>query len=314
MTATIAPRTLTYPGHDAVRRPRMLRNTLTMAWRAMLRIRREPELATDAIFIPVLFTLMFTYLFGGALAGSPREYLRFLLPGTLVLTVLLITVTAGVSLNADRARGTLDRYRSMPVWQPSVVVGGLVGDIARYVLATCLVLGMGLLMGYRPPGGAGGAVLAVALILVFAFSVSWIWTALGLALRSAQAVTVLSFAVQLPLTFASNVFVSPATLPGWLRAFVNVNPVSHLVTAERALMDGTPAASQVGWVLLASAALIAIFGPLTMHLYRRNLAGYAGPPRGGYPAGYFPFYRYIPPRATWRADGLLPDWVSFLGL
>jgi len=273
MTATIEPRTLTRQGHDAGRRPRMVRNTLTMAWRAMLRIRREPELATDAIFIPVLFTLMFTYLFGGALAGSPREYLRFLLPGTLVLTVLLITVTAGVSLNTDRARGTLDRYRSMPVWQPAVVVGGLVGDIARYVLATCLVLGMGLLMGYRPPGGAGGAVLAVVLILVFAFSVSWIWTALGLALRSAQAVTVLSFAVQLPLTFASNVFVSPATLPGWLRAFVNVNPVSHLVTAERALMDGTPAASQVGWVLLASAALIAVFGPLTMHLYRADLNG-----------------------------------------
>ena len=270
--AAIAPPTISGTGRDAVPRPRMLRNTLTMAWRAILRIRREPELATDAIFIPVLFTLLFTYLFGGALSGSPREYLRFLLPGTLVLTILIISVTAGVSLNTDRARGTLDRYRSMPIWQPSVVVGGLVGDMARYVLTTCLVLGMGLLMGYRPQGGAGGTVLAVALILVFAFSVSWIWTALGLAVRSAQAVTVISFTVQLPLTFASNVFVSPATLPGWLRAFVDVNPVSHLVTAERALMDGTAAAGtiQAGWVLLASAALIAVFGPLTMHLYRRR--------------------------------------------
>ena len=197
MTAVIAPPALTVAGRATVRRPRVLRNTLTMAWRAMLHIRREPELATDAVFIPVLFTLFFTYLFGGALSGSPREYLRFLLPGTLVLTVLLITVTAGVSLNTDRARGTLDRFRSMPIWQPSVVVGGLIGDMARYVLATCLVLGMGLLMGYRPAGGAGGVALAVALILVFAFSVSWIWTALGLALRSAQAVTVISFAVQL---------------------------------------------------------------------------------------------------------------------
>jgi ABC-2 type transport system permease protein len=273
MTAVIAPPALTVASHATVQRPRVLRNTLTMAWRAMLHIRREPELATDAIFIPVLFTLFFTYLFGGALSGSPREYLRFLLPGTLVLTVLLITVTAGVSLNTDRARGTLDRFRSMPIWQPSVVVGGLIGDMARYVLATCLVLGMGLLMGYRPAGGAGGAALAVALILVFAFSVSWIWTALGLALRSAQAVTVISFAVQLPLTFASNVFVNPATLPGWLRAFVDVNPVSHLVTAERALMAGTWAAGQVGWVLLASAALTAVFGPLTMRLYRAGQHG-----------------------------------------
>jgi ABC-2 type transport system permease protein len=271
MTATIAPPALIERGHDAVRRPRMLQNSLTMAWRAGLRIRREPEQAFDAIFIPVLFTLLFTYLFGGALSGSPREYLRFLLPGTLVLTVLLITVTAGLSLNTDRARGTLDRFRSMPIWPPAVVVGGLIGDMGRYVLATCLVLGMGLLMGYRPAGGAGGAMLAVALVLIFAFSVSWIWTALGLALRSAQAVTVISFAVQLPLTFASNVFVSPATMPGWLRAFVNVNPVSHLVTAERALMNGTPAGAQVGWVLLASAVLTATFGPLTMHLYHADL-------------------------------------------
>jgi ABC-2 type transport system permease protein len=274
MTATIiAPRLPTERSRDAARRPRMLRNSLTMAWRATLRIRREPEQALDAIAIPVLFTLLFTYLFGGALSGSPREYLRFLLPGTLVLTILLITVTAGLSLNTDRARGTLDRFRSMPIWQPSVVIGGLIGDMGRYVLATCLVLGMGLLMGYRPAGGAGGVALAVALVLVFAFSVSWIWAALGLALRSAQAVTAISFAVQLPLTFASNVFVSPATMPGWLRAFVNVNPVSHLVTAERALMNGTPAAGQVGWVLLASAVLMAIFGPLTMRLYRADLGG-----------------------------------------
>ena len=159
----------------------------------------------------------------------------------------------------------------MPIWQPSVVIGGLIGDMARYALATCLVLGMGLLMGYRPAGGAGGVVLAVALVLVFAFSVSWIWTALGLALRSAQAVTALSFVVQLPLTFASNVFVSPATMPGWLRAFVDVNPVSHLVTAERTLMSGTATASQVGWVLAASAALLAVFGPLTMFLYRAGV-------------------------------------------
>lgn len=273
MTATIAPRTLTQLDGRQVRRPRMLRNSLTMAWRATVRLRREPEQAFDAIAIPVLFTLLFTYLFGGALSGSPREYLRFLLPGTLVLTVLLITVTAGIALNTDRAQGTLDRFKSMPIWQPSVIVGGLIGDMVRYVLATCLVLGMGLLMGYRPAGGAGGAVLAVALVLVFAFSVSWIWTALGLAVRSAQTVTVLSFTVQLPLTFASNVFVSPASMPGWLRAFVNVNPVSHLVTAERSLMAGTAAVGQVGWVLVASAVLVAVFGPLTMYLYRANPGG-----------------------------------------
>lgn len=269
MTAVAAPDAITArEGHDPVPRPRMLRNSLTMGWRALLRTRREPEQVADAIAIPVLFTLMFTYLFGGALSGSPREYLRFLLPGTLVMSVLLITVSAGLSLNTDRTAGALDRFRSMPVWQPAVIVGGLIGDLGRYLLATFLVLGMGLAMGYRPPGGVGGAAGAVALALVFAFSVSWIWTTLGLVLRSPQSVTILSFAVQFPLTFASNVFVRPATLPGWLRAWVDANPVSHLVTAERALLDGTASSGQVGWVLLVSAALIAVFGPLTMHLYR----------------------------------------------
>lgn len=251
-------------------RTRMLRNSLTLSWRAMLRIRREPEQMTDAIAIPAVFTLLFTYVFGGALSGSPGRYLRFLLPGTLVMAILVITVSAGLSLNTDKDAGTLDRFRSMPIWQPAVVVGGLLGDMGRYVLATCLVLGLGLAMGYRPAGGAGGVAAGVALILIFAFSLSWIWTTLGLLLRSAQTVSVLSFAVQLPLTFASNVFVNPATMPGWLRAWVHVNPVSHLVTAERALMGGAAAGGQVGWVLLASAALTAVFAPLTMRIYRRR--------------------------------------------
>ena len=269
MTMTVsALESITGAGRDRVPRPRVLRNSLTMAWRALLKARHEPELVADAIAIPVLFTLLFTYLFGGALAGSTHQYLRFLLPGTLVMTILLITVSAGLSLNNDRAQGALDRFRSMPVWQPALIIGSLIGDLVRYLLAAALVLGLGLVMGYRPAGGAGGVLLAVALILVFGFSVSWIWTSLGLVLRSAQAVSILSFAVQVPLSFASNVFVDPATLPGWLRAFVNVNPVSHLVTAERALMNGTAAAGQVGWVLLASAGLIAVFGPLTMLLYR----------------------------------------------
>jgi ABC-2 type transport system permease protein len=249
-------------------RPGPLRTSLTMAWRGLLRIRHEPEQMTDAIAIPILFTLLFTYLFGGALAGSTHDYLRSLLPGTLVMSVLLITVNAGLAINTDRTKGTLDRFRSMPIWPPSVIVGGLIADAGRYLLAAALVLGLGAAMGYRPGGGAGGVLLAVALIMVFAFSVSWIWTALGLALRSPQSISVLSFAVQVPLTFASNVFVDPATLPGWLRAFVNANPVSHLVTAERALMNGTAGAGQVGWVLLASAALVAVFGPVTMLLYR----------------------------------------------
>ncbi|HEX6933693.1 MAG TPA: ABC transporter permease, partial [Streptosporangiaceae bacterium] len=171
MSATIPLETFTIPDRDRLSQPPIVRNSLTMGWRALVKARHEPELVADAIAIPVLFTLLFDYLFGGALSGSAHQYLRFLLPGTLVMTILLITVSAGLSLNNDRTRGTLDRFRSLPIWQPAVVAGGLIGDVARYVLAMALVLGLGLLMGYHPAGGAGGVLLAVALMLVFGFSV-----------------------------------------------------------------------------------------------------------------------------------------------
>ena len=267
MTTVTVPRPAAVLGRDRPHQPNALQVSFTMAGRALRRVRHEPEQLADAIAVPVLFTVLFTYLFGGAVSGSTHSYLHYLLPGTLVMTVLLITVSAGLSLNTDRRAGALDRFRSMPIWPPAVIVGSLIGDVGRYLLASALVLGLGFAMGYRPGGGAG-VLLAVALILVFAFSLSWVWTTLAFILRSPQAITTLSFAVLFPLTFASNAFVSPVTMPGWLRAFVDANPVSHLVGAERALMNGTPAAGQAGWVLLASAALIAVFGPVTMLLYR----------------------------------------------
>jgi ABC-2 type transport system permease protein len=125
-------------------------------------------------------------------------------------------------------------------------------------------------MGFRPEGGATGVVAAVALILVFAFSLSWVWTTLGLLARSPQSLSVLSFLIQFPLLFASNTFVDPSTMPGWLKAFVDVNPVSHLVTAERALMAGTAEVGDIAGVVIAAALVLAVFWPLTMWLYRRT--------------------------------------------
>jgi ABC-2 type transport system permease protein len=250
-------------------RPGRLAASLTLGHRALLKIKHTPEQMADAILIPVVFTLLFTYLFGGALAGSTAAYLQDLLPGTLVMAVLLITVYAGLALNTDLAKGRLDRFRSLPIWQPAVIVGGLIGDAGRYLIASSLVIGLGLLMGFRAGGGVTGVLLAVALILAFAFSLSWVWTTLGLLLRSPQSVTMVSFLVQFPLTFASNAFVDPDTMPGWLRAFVDANPVSHLVTAERQLMAGTAGLGDVAGVLVAAVLIVAVFGPLTMRLYRR---------------------------------------------
>lgn len=240
------------------------------AWRAVLKIKHVPEQLGDVIGIPVLFTLLFTYLFGGALAGSTSQYLQFLLPGTLALAVLFVTVYSGVTLNRDLGTGAFDRFRSLPIWRPAPIVGALIGDVGRYLLASTLVLGLGLLMGYRAHGGLIGVLAAVGLVLVFASALSWVWITLGLVLRSPNAVMNLGFVIMFPLTFLSNVFIDPGTTPSWLRAVIDANPITHLVTAERGLMAGTTDTSEVLWVLVAAAVLTAVFAPLTIWLFQRR--------------------------------------------
>ncbi len=248
-------------------RPSALSASLTFGWRALLKIKHVPEQLFDVTAFPIMFTLMFTYLFGGAIAGSTGEYLQFLLPGILVQTVVFITMYTGMGLNTDVTKGVFDRFRSLPIWRPAALVGALLGDVARYAMASTIVIALGLILGFRPEGGIVGMILSVALILVFSFSLSWIWTALGLVLRTPNSVMMVSFMILFPLTFASNIFVDPKTMPSWLQTAVGFNPITHLVTAVRGLMSGTVSAGQIGWVLLACAVLVAVFGPLTMYLY-----------------------------------------------
>jgi ABC-2 type transport system permease protein len=160
-----------------------------------------------------------------------------------------------------------DRFRSLPIWRPAVLVGMLLADAARYTIAAVVVIALGVALGFRPHGGPLGVLLAVALLLVFAFSMSWVWTAVGLRMPTPESVMQMSMTVLFPLTFASNVFVDPKTMPGWVRAFVKVNPISHLTTAARGLMHGTDATGAILWVLAWSAALILVFAPITMRLY-----------------------------------------------
>ncbi len=250
--------------------PGPLAQSLTFGWRALLKIKHVPEQLFDVTMFPIMFTLMFTYLFGGALAGSTREYLQQLLPGILVMTVAMITMYTGMTLNTDIQKGVFDRFRSLPIWRPAVIVGALLGDLARYSMASLVVLTLGLVLGFRPDAGVVGVLAAVGLLLVFAFSLSWVWTAIGLRMQTPEAVMQMSMLILFPLTFASNVFVDPDTMPGWLQAFVKVNPVSHLVTASRDLMHGNSAGGDVLWVLLACAVLVAVFAPLTMRLFARE--------------------------------------------
>jgi ABC-2 type transport system permease protein len=251
-------------------RPSALAASRAFGWRALLKLRHVPEQLIDVIGLPIIFTLGFTYLFGGALAGSTGAYLQFLLPGTLVMTVVLVTTFSGVTLNTGITTGVFDRFRSLPIWRPAPIVGPLIGDIGRYLLASTLVIALGLALGYRPDGGLAGGLAAVALVLGFAFGLSWVWTTLGLVLRTPSAVNNLSLLVLFPLTLASNIFVDPQTMPGWLQAFIDVNPITHVVTATRGLLAGTATVGQVGWVLAATAVITAVFAPLTMQLYRNR--------------------------------------------
>ena len=242
---------------------------LAYGWRGMLKVKHVPEQLLDVTITPVMFVLMFTYLFGGAVAGSTGAYLDYLLPGILVMSVLFTTVYSGITLNTDLTRGVVDRFRSLPVWRPAPLVGALLGDAVRYVVAGTVIVVLGLALGFRPDAGATGAASALGLVVVFAFGLSWLFSALGLVLRSPNAVMNAGFLFMFALTFLSNVFVDPATLPGPLRAFVDVNPVSLLATASRGLMAGTAGAGEVVPVLAVAAGLTAVFAPLTSALYRR---------------------------------------------
>ncbi|MFE6777216.1 ABC transporter permease [Streptomyces sp. NPDC057702] len=251
-------------------RPSAWSTSLAFGWRAVLKIKHVPEQLFDVTAFPIMMVLMYTYLFGGALAGSTTDYLQFLLPGILVMSVVMITMYTGVAVNTDIDKGVFDRFRTLPIWRPSAMVGYLLGDVLRYAMASAVMLTVGLILGFRPGGGVLGVLAGIALLMVFSFSFSWIWTMFGLLLRSEKSVMGVSMMVLFPLTFLSNIFVDPATMPGWLQAFVNNSPVTHLSSAVRGLMDGDWPAGDIAWSLGWAGALVLVFGTITMRLYNRK--------------------------------------------
>ena len=234
----------------------------------MLKIRHVPEQLIDVTLTPVLFTLLFTYMFGGAIAGSTEEYLQFLLPGVLVMSILFTTVYTGVALNTDITKGVFDRFRSLPIWRPAPLVGAVLGDVLRYLVAGTVVVIVGLVLGYRPDAGPAGVVEAMLIVIAFAFGLSWVFTTVGLLMRAPNAVMNAGFMALFPLVFVSNGFVEPDTLPAPLETVVDLNPISHVITAARGLMDGTASAGEIGLVLAEAVVLTLVFAPLTTRLYR----------------------------------------------
>jgi ABC-2 type transport system permease protein len=250
--------------------PSALSAVLTLAWRTMLKIKHVPFQLFDVIVTPIMFTLLFTYIFGGALAGTPREYIQYLLPGVLVQTIVFITVYTGVGLNTDIQKGLYDRFRSLPMWQPAPLYGALLGDVVRYSVAGGIIIVVGFIIGFRPAGGVLGLVWSMLLILVFAFALSWLWIIVGMLMKTPETVMTMSFVFLMPLTFASDIFVRLETMPGWLQAVVGRNPVTLLARAARGLMHGNVVLSDVWWVLVASAVITAVAAPIAMRLYYRE--------------------------------------------
>jgi ABC-2 type transport system permease protein len=250
--------------------PGILKASLAFGWRAVLKIRRTPVQIFDIVVHPVVFTLMFTYLFGGAVGGSTGEYLGYLVPGILVMTLLVTTGTTGAALSIDIASGAFDRFRTLSIRPAAPLIGAMLSDAVRYALASTVVLGLGLVLGFRPHGNALGVVAAVLLVVAFSVCLSWVWTTLALLMKSPGAVLGVTQALLYPLSLFSNIFVDPATLPGWLQAFVDVNPVTHLVTAARELIAGATPSGQIAWILIACTGLTAVFAPLSVRLLRTS--------------------------------------------
>ena len=243
-----------------------LANTLTMAGRGLLKIRRTPEQLIDVTVQPILFTVMFTYIFGGAISGDVQSYLPIIIPGILVQTVITTSVVTGVQLREDMGKGVFDRFRSLPIARIAPLSGALLADTVRYAIATTLTFTMGFIMGFRPVS-LGGVIVAGLLVIACAWALSWIFAFFGVIARSAGSVQGISFLILFPLTFLSNAFVPADTMPSWLQWFVNLNPVSHLVTAVRELVNAGTVGADVWLALLGAAVVVAVFAPLTVRAY-----------------------------------------------
>jgi ABC-2 type transport system permease protein len=245
--------------------------TLIMAWRALKKMRRNPEQFFDVTLQPLLFTAMFAYIFGGAISGGVHSYLPLLIPGIVAQTVLTTCMATGVQLREDMDKGVFDRFKAMPMARIAPLAGPMVADLVRYLIAAGLTFLMGVIIGYRPGGGVLGVLGAILLAIFTGWALAWIFTWIGTIAKSARSVQGMSMLILFPLTFLSNAFVPVTTLPGWLQAFVKVNPISHMVSATRELANQGMIGGEVGWTLLAGLAVIAVFAPLSVRSYRRHM-------------------------------------------
>jgi len=242
-----------------------------LARRSLIKMWRTPEALIDVTLQPVIFLALFTYIFGGAISGgSQQEYLQFLLPGMVGQLIAMASVSIGVNLNQDIEKGVFDRFRSLPISRSAPLVGAVMADVVRYLILFVVTMSVGMLMGFRVGTSWWGVLAALGISMAFALCFAWISVFVGMIARTSGAVQGIMFLLVLPLSFGSNTFVPTETMPGWLQAFVKVNPISHLVGAVRGLMTGGPVATDLMWTLVWMAILLVVFFPLALRAYRRR--------------------------------------------
>ncbi|TDC55782.1 ABC transporter permease [Actinomadura sp. KC345] len=250
---------------------RLARHSLLLAGRSLTKTRRNPGMLTDALFMPILFLLLFVYLFGGAVSGSTQDYLQYIFPGVLVMTMLLVgMLSIGLSINTDIKKGVFDRFRSLPIGRSAPLTGIVLGDLIRYVVAAAVLFATGYLMGFRVQTDPLSAVAAALLAAVLGFALGWLNVLLGVLIKEEAIVQTVAFLGIFPLAFGTDMAVPTDTLPGWLQAWVEINPVSEAMDASRGLLLGGPVAQPATVTLLWSAGFFAVFAPLAVHAYRRR--------------------------------------------
>jgi oleandomycin transport system permease protein len=253
-------------------------DAVILARRTVTKMVRNPEQFIDVTLQPVLMTVIFVFIFGGAIAGGTEQYLLFTLPAIIVQTIMFTSMTIGVNLNTDLKNGVFDRFRSLPISRSAPLIGAVLGDIVRHAIAVGVSLAFGALIGFRFHTSTLEVLLAIALMIVFAVSLCWISVFGGMLARSSGAVQGISFLVVFPLTFGSSAFVPADTLPDWMQGWIAINPVNHVIEAMRGLLVGpeflagdTTVAGQVLWVLASCVVLVAVFFPLATWAYRRKI-------------------------------------------
>jgi ABC-2 type transport system permease protein/oleandomycin transport system permease protein len=250
-------------------RTHAIEDALTIAWRNLLNIRRNPQLLVFATIQPVIFVLMFRYVFGGAIAVPGGSYVDFLMPGIFVQTVVFGSLTTGVGLAEDLQKGLIDRFRSLPMARSAVLVGRTLADLTRNVFVVILMCVVGVAVGWRPDGTAAEIIAGIAMVIAFSYSLCWLFAIVGLSVRDSETAQAVSFPILAPLVFASSAFVPVSSMPGWLQAFAEHQPVTFVVNAVRGLTLGHPSTHWTVGALLWIVGIIAVCAPIAVNRYRR---------------------------------------------